>query len=314
MMSRRELIALGTSSQVPTRERSQNAYLLRWDGIGILFDPGEGTQRQLTLSGVSAGCIKAICITHFHGDHCLGLAGILQRLSLEHCTHPVHLFFPEDGLEYLERLLNASICQPKTELILHPVESTSRTMLEVCRTDAYVLKAHALDHSVSTIGFRIEEPDGRRFVPEKLEMAGVQGPRVGELQRTGWIRSNGRVVRIEDVTVPRSGNVFAFVMDTRPCSGAVSLATDADLLVMEATYAAEHKDLAELYSHSTAADAAQTARDAGARRLAMTHFSQRYGNTQQHQFDAQAIFLAVVALNDLDRLDIPRRLVSAELF
>jgi ribonuclease Z len=306
-MSGRELIALGTSSQVPTRERSQNAYVLRWDGIGILFDPGEGAQRQLTLAGVSAASIHAICITHFHGDHCLGLAGVFQRLALEGGARPVHLFFPEDGREYLERLRNAAIYHPKAEWILHPVPWSAGRMLELSRTDAYVLKCHALDHAVSTIGYRIEEPEGRRLVPEKLETAGVHGRRVGELQRAGRIRSAGRMVRIEDVSVPRARNVFAFVMDTRPCPGSVALAMDADLLVMEATYAAEHKNLADLYFHSTAADAAGTARDAGARRLAITHFSQRYRDAQQHLRDARAIFPDVVALNDLDRLPIARR-------
>jgi ribonuclease Z len=306
-MSTRELIALGTGSQVPTRERNQNAYLLRWDGIGFLFDPGEGAQRQFAFAGVAVGCIHNICITHFHGDHCLGLPGILQRLSLDHCSHPVHIFFPESGQEYLERLLNAAMYQPNAEWILHPVGSTAQEILELIRTEEYVLKSHPLDHTVPTIGFRLEEPEGLRFLPEKLELEGVQGAMVGELQRKGWIQCAGKVVRLEDVAVPRSGSAFAFVMDTRPCSGTAALAKAADLLVMEATYTAEHRDLAAIYGHSTAADAANTALTAKARRLALSHFSQRYSDARQHLHDAREIFPGVVALNDLDRLEIPRR-------
>jgi ribonuclease Z len=115
------------------------------------------------------------------------------------------------------------------------------------------------------------------------------------------------MVRLEDVTVPRPANVFSFIMDTRPCPGAVALAKDADLLVMEATYTSEHKDLAGYYGHSTAEDAARTALSAGVRRLALTHFSQRYPNPEKHLSDARQVFADVVALNDLDRLDIPRR-------
>jgi ribonuclease Z len=306
-MSAYEFVALGTSSQVPTRERNQNGYLLRWNGIGFLLDPGEGVQRQLTFAGIAAGSIHIIGITHFHGDHCLGLAGILQRLSLEHCDHPVHIFFPESGQEYLERLLNASIYQPNIERILHPVRTIAQeAILELSRTEDYVLKSHPLHHGVPAIGFRIEEPERRRLLPEKLEMAGVRGARVGELQSRGWVDSGGRIVYLEEVSVPRPGRVFAFVMDTRPCPGAVALAKNAGLLVMEATYAAEHWELAEIYRHLTAAEAAETALAAGAHRLALTHFSQRYSDARQHISDAREIFPNVVALKDLDRLDIPK--------
>ena len=306
-MSLRELIALGTSSQVPTRERSQNAYLLRWDGEGFLLDPGEGTQRQLTLAGIAACSIHYICITHFHGDHCLGLAGVAQRLSLDNCDHPVHVFYPESGQPYIDRLCKAAIYQPKFELTLHPVGQAPGKMLELNRTEGYVLKAHSLDHSIPTIGFRLEEAQGLRFLPDKLEEAGVGGSMVGELQSKGWIRYAERIIRLQDVAVARPGSVFAFVMDTRPCLGAIALAKDADLLVMEATYTAEHGNLADLYFHSTAEDAARTALDAGAHLLALAHFSQRYANGDQHLSDAQRIFANVIALNDLDRIHIPRR-------
>jgi ribonuclease Z len=306
-MSRRELIALGTSSQVPTKERSHNAYLLRWDGIGFLLDPGEGAQRQLTLAGVSASSIHYICITHFHGDHCLGLAGIVQRMSLENCHHPVHIFFPEEGQIYVERLCSAAISQIKIDLLLAPVGQNTGAATDLLRTDEFILKAHSLDHSVPTIGFRIEDSAGARFAPEKLEMAGVRGAMVGEIQRKGFLEIGGRMVRLEDVTVPRLQSAFAFIMDTRPCPGAVALANDADLMVMEATYASELQDLANIYRHSTALDAANVARAAGAHRLAITHFSQRYSNPERHLRDAQEIFPNVLALNDLDRIDIPRR-------
>jgi len=305
-MSSRELIALGTSSQVPTRERSHNAYMLRWDGDGFLFDPGEGVQRQLTLAGIAASSIHSICITHFHGDHCLGLAGLVQRLSLDRCEHRVHLYYPESGQTCVDRLCGASVYQLQVELVLHPV-GPSGGMLELSRSAKYSLMSHPLDHSIPTIGFRVEEPAGIRFLPEKLEQAGVHGPMVGELERNGRIQVGERTVRLEEVTVARPGSVFAFIMDTRPCPGALALAKDADLFVMEATYTSEHSELANFYFHSTAADAAYTASGAGAHRLALAHFSQRYADAGQHLADARAIFPEVDALNDLDRISIPRR-------
>jgi len=304
-MSSRELIALGTSSQVPTRERSHNAYLLRWDGEGFLFDPGEGVQRQLTLAGIAANSIHSICITHFHGDHCLGLAGLVQRLSLDRCKHPVHLYYPGSGQAYIDRLCSAAVYQMQVELVLHPV-SPSDGMLELSRSAKYSLMSHPLDHSIPAIGFRVEEPAGIRFLPEKLEQAGVRGPMVGELERNGDIQVGERTVRLEDVTVARPGSVFAFIMDTRPCPGALALAKDADLLVMEATYTSEHREMANFYFHSTAGEAANTASRSGAKRLALVHFSQRYPDASQHLEDAKAIFPEVIALNDLDRVGIPK--------
>jgi len=135
----------------------------------------------------------------------------------------------------------------------------------------------------------------------------VLGPAIKTLGEQGFLPVGGRVVSLEDVSVPRPGSVFAFVMDTRPCAGATALARDADLLVMEATFSAADQELAAAYSHSSSVDAAQTARDAGARRLAITHFSQRYTSTDAHLAEARAVFPETVALRDLDRVQIPRR-------
>jgi ribonuclease Z len=304
-MSSRELIALGTSSQAPTRERSHNAYLLRWDGKGFLFDPGEGAQRQLTLAGIAACSIHYICITHFHGDHCLGLAGIVQRLSLDSCDHPVHIFFPEEGQIYVERLCAAAVFQLNIDLILHPVKPAGLTGL--IQTQDYHLDAHSLDHSIPTVGFRLQEPDGLRFDPEKLEIAGVYGPMVGELERKGVIEVQDRTVRMADVTIPHRGSAFAFIMDTRPCEGAVALALDADLVLMEATYVSEHQKLADQYRHSTARESATIAASAAAHQLAIAHYSQRYSNSEQHLREACEVFQNVIALNDFDHVGIHRR-------
>lgn len=107
-MPPRELVVLGIPSQLPTRTRNHNGYLLRWDGEAVLFDPGEGTQRQMTLAGVSPSTITAVCVTHAHGDHCLGLPGVLQRLSLENVKRPIPVVFPAEAAGYIDRLRHAS--------------------------------------------------------------------------------------------------------------------------------------------------------------------------------------------------------------
>jgi ribonuclease Z len=146
-----------------------------------------------------------------------------------------------------------------------------------------------------------------RFDPEALDRMGVHGAMVGELSRNGAVETGGRTVRLQEVTFQRPGNIFAFVMDTRPCKGALELARDADLLLMEATYSSEHQELAELYLHSTAEEAAKTAREAGARQLALTHFSQRYPDASRHLADSRKIFQNTIALSDFDRVEIKRR-------
>ncbi len=307
-MSARELLALGTGSQVPTRRRNHNGYFLRWDDVGLLFDPGEGTQRQFAFADLAASAIHHVCITHFHGDHCLGLAGVIQRLSLDRCAHPVTVHYPASGQVYFDRLQHASIYHSAVTLVPAPIPDDLPGMVTVAETEGFVLYAHRLDHVVPTLGYRLHEHPGRRFVPERLSAAGISGPMVGQLHREGTLRVGDRTVSLAEVSVPREGSVFAFVMDTRACEGATALARDADLLVMEATYTRDDQGLAEAYGHSTAVDAARTARDAGAHLLALTHFSQRYANTEQHLAEAREIFAPTVALSDLDRVPVPRRL------
>jgi ribonuclease Z len=302
-VSARELVVLGTASQVPTRRRAHHAAFLRWDDEGILFDPGEGTQRQLTLAGVAASSITRICLTHLHGDHCLGLPGVVQRLALDGVEHPVGLYFPAEGQEYVDRLLHACVSYRLADLRLHPVSSDG----VVDATPVLALSAGALEHSTPTYGWRLEEPDGRRMRPDLLERNGIRGPAIGELQKRGVLQVAARQVRLEEVSEPLPGQVFAFIMDTRLCSAAVELARDADLLVCESTFLDQEADLAESYMHLTARQAAWIARIARARRLVLTHFSQRYEDEACFAAEARAAFPEVHASRDLDRIPVPSR-------
>jgi ribonuclease Z len=306
-MSSREVIFLGTSSQVPTRQRNHNGLFLAWDDLGILFDPGEGTQRQMVRAGLPASRVTHIALTHFHGDHCLGLPGVIQRLSLDGVEHPVEVIYPRSGQVYFERLRHASLFHERATLIPRPVSGPAGAAVIVSRRGAVTLSARPLDHGVPCYGYRLQEADGRRLVPDLLERAGLSGPAVGELQRRGEIVHEGRTVRLEDVSVPRPGQAFALVMDTRPCPGALDLARGADLLVCEATYLDAAQEEAHAHHHMTAGQAAALARDAGARRLALTHFSQRYRDLEPFAAEAAAVHADVVVARDLDRVAVPPR-------
>ena len=304
-MSARELVVLGTASQAPTRHRNHNGYLLRWDAEGVLFDPGEGTQRQMLLAGVASSAITRICVTHFHGDHCLGLPGVLQRLSLDQVAHPVGVWYPAAGQEFYDRLRRCALYNDTVDVRPHPV--TEEGVVDA-GPEPFSLVAARLDHRTETFGWRIAEPDGRRMLPQRLEAAGVSGPDIGRLQRDGSVPTGGgRVVTLEEMSEPRRGQVFAFVMDTRLCDGAFALADGADLLVCESTFLERDADLAAGYGHLTAAQAARVAAEAGARRLVLTHFSQRYPYDDEFLAEAGGIFPDVVVARDLDRVPVPPR-------
>jgi ribonuclease Z len=298
----RELVVLGTASQAPTRHRNHNGYLLRWDGEGVLFDPGEGTQRQFTLAGVSAADVTRICITHFHGDHCLGLPGMIMRLALDHGRTPVPVHYPASGQQYFDRLRLASIGQEHV-----PVEACPADAPSVVDVGAFGLRCARLAHRVDTLGWRVEEPSGRRMLPDRLRAAGVSGPAVGELQRAGMIVVDGRTVTIEQVSEARAGQSFAFVMDTAWCDEAVELARGADLLVCEATFLSSESELAARYGHLTARQAGRLAAQAGARRLVLAHFSRRYADLAPFAEEAGEEFHDVVVAHDLDRIPFPAR-------
>lgn len=295
---------LGTGSQVPSRERTQNGYFLRWDDEGFLFDPGEGTQRQMLYAGVAAGAITRLCVTHFHGDHCLGVPGIVQRLSLDGVQHPVHAHYPASGHTYFTRLRYAASFFERAELLEEPVEDDG--MLSVGSFGQ--LWARRLEHSIESFGYQLIEPDGRRMLPDKLAAAGVTGPAIGRLQQAGSLEIDGRVIRIEDVSEPRPGQRFAFIMDTRLCDNVLRLADGADLLVIESTYLSSETELARRFGHLTARQAARVAAECGVRKLVLTHFSQRYLEPERFHEEAAAEFSGeIVVASDLSRTPVPSR-------
>ena len=309
-MSAREVILLGTSSQVPTRARGHNALFLRWDDLGILFDPGEGTQRQMLLAGIAATQITHIAITHFHGDHCLGLSAMLQRISLDRVPHPVHVFFPASGQVFFDRLRYAAIYREQANIVPRPLHwpaGHAEPLQEVWSRDDLQLFIAPLDHRVECFGYRLQERDGRRMRPDLLRTAGVFGPHVRELIESGQIDIDGRPVRLQEGIEPRRGQVFSLVMDTRPCDGAGQLAKGADLLVSESTFLSSEAEEAHDYQHMTAAQAATLAKDAGARTLLLTHFSQRYTSLDGFVAEASAIHSDVIVGPDFTRVPLPAR-------
>jgi ribonuclease Z len=303
-MSSRVFIALGTASQVPTRERNHNGYFIRWDDEGLLLDPGEGTQRQMTFAGVSASQITKIFITHFHGDHCLGLPGILQRLSLDRIQHEVEIYYPAYGQKFVENLRNASVYYNVANIVEKPFAEAGA----IFESETLSIETRRLDHSIESWGYRFREPDCVTMLPEKLKALGVFGKNVGRLKTEGKIEINGKTVLLEEASVFKKGLSAAFLMDTRICDAAFELARDVDFLICESTYLASETDEAVKNGHLTATQAAEIARRANAGKLVLTHFSQRYNSIEDFAREARTIHENTIAVRDGEQTEINAKL------
>ena len=298
----RELIVLGTAAQTPTRERNVGGCALDWDGRLFLFDPGEGFQRQCLLAGVAVSRADALFITHFHGDHCLGLPGVLHRRILSNAVDPLPVYYPAASEATLEHLLGSSLFT-ETDLVDHrPFDAGAEG-----RLDDLTITAAPLQHPVPTLGYRLSEPASTRLDGELLAAAGIEGAAVGELLETGSISVDGRTRSVEEFQLPRRGQSVAYVLDTALCAAAIDLATDVDLLVCEATYLDAEQGMARERGHMTAREAGWLAREAGVRRLVITHFSGRHHDLRPFADEAGDLHHDVVVATDLARVALPPR-------
>lgn len=290
---RLELTILGTASQSPTRERAQGGYVLRWHDELVLFDPGEGCQLQLLKAGISAARITRVCITHFHGDHCLGLPGFVQSRALAtDRSMALHYHGPERS--FVDHLLAGTAVDFDLHLDHQPMVDG-----DAIDTHRFSLSCRELDHPEPAIGYRLEEPGGLHIDPDRAEQLGLSGEQLGQLARAGEVSQAGRTIKIDDVAGYRRGAAAAFVMDTDRCPGAEALAADADLLICESTFLEAEAHLAMEHGHLTAAGAAAMARDAGAGLLVLSHYSQRYDDISAFETEARQHFAATIAARDL---------------
>ena len=275
---------------------------MRWNQEGFLFDPGEGTQRQFIFADISPTCITRIFVSHFHGDHCLGLGSMLMRLNLDKVTHPVHCYYPASGKVYFDRLRYGTIYHDHINVIEHPISEPGI----VHEDESFTIEAQFLDHGVDNLGWRIKEADSIKFHKEKLLASGIKGIKVKELEEKGEITIDGKTIKLEDLSYVREGDVFTAVIDTKYCQNAVDLAKGAKLFLCESTYLEEHRDLAVDHDHMTAKQAAQIAKEAGAEKLILTHFSARYRDLLPFVEEAQTLFPNVEAADDFKRFPFPK--------
>jgi ribonuclease Z len=301
-MTVRDLTILGCSSQQPTRLRNHGAYLLRWNNEGFLIDPGEGTQRQFIFADIAPTCVTRILVTHFHGDHCLGLGSMLMRLNLDKVKHPIHCYYPASGKVYFDRLRYGTMYHDQIEVIEHPIDEEG----VVHDDNQFKIEAKFLNHGVENLAYRITEKDTLKFDKELLQSQGIKGLLMKELLEKQVVNFNGHMIKLKDVSHVRKGDAFACVIDTRYCEEAIEIAKGAKLFLCESTYLEEHKDLAYKHFHLTAKEAATIAKKAEVGHLILTHFSARYTELEPFVQEAKSIFDHVDVADDFKRFQFPK--------
>ena len=295
-----EIVFLGTSSMVPTKTRNHSSAFVKLKTYGILVDCGEGTQRQMRIAGLKLTDIDKILITHWHGDHVLGLPGLLQTLNSgsNNYSRSLEIYGPP-GIDKKFEMMKETF---DFELD-YDVKAIGAQKGVVFKNSDFRIETDKLDHAVPSYGYSIVESDKRNIKVSAVNKLGIpQGPLLGPLQEGKPVRFEGKTINPEDVTKLTPGKKLTFIGDTELCKACVDLAENADLLICESTYANNLAKKAELYKHLTAGQAALIANKSGAKKLIITHFSQRYKNTQQVEEDARAVFDKVVAAKDFMRV------------
>ena len=295
---------LGTSASIPTIDRNVAGLAVQREGETILFDCGEGSQRQMMRYGVGFS-FREIFFTHYHADHLLGVTGLLRTMGLQDRTAPVVLYGPKGAQRILGTAITLGVERNK-----FPVEILEINPGDRLARDEYDIVVFATEHRADTVGFALVEHSRLgRFNPERARELGIpEGPLWGQLHRGKTVTlPDGRTVGPGDlVGNPRPGRSLVYTGDTRPHLSVIEASRNADLLVHEATFGGDELERARETGHSTAAEAARVALEAGARRLVLTHISSRYNRDASELLaEAKAVFPETVIARDGMTIEIP---------
>ncbi|MBR9989381.1 MAG: ribonuclease Z [Gemmatimonadetes bacterium] len=296
---------LGTAAARPTVGRNVSALMIQRAGESMLFDCGEGTQRQMMRYGTGFA-VDDIFFSHLHADHFLGVTGLLRTMGLQGREEPFRLWAPEGGTRILHDAVHLGL-----ERVTFPVEITELQPGQRLERDGYDIVAYRTQHGHRSLGYALIEAERLgRFDPERARLFGVpEGPLFGRLHRGESVEVDGRTISASDlVGPPRAGRRVVYTGDTRPCRETSGIARGADLLIHDATFAHDEAARAKDTQHSTAHEAAELAKHAGVQQLALTHISARYADDARSlEREARAVFRSTVVAYDGLTLEVPFR-------
>ena len=285
---------LGTSSMIPTKERNHSSLLITYKNEGILVDCGEGTQRQLRIAGIRPGKITKLLITHWHGDHVLGIPGLIQNLAAHNYTKTLEIYGPKGSKKYLKNMMSGIILKERTKYV---VKEISRGIFY--KDLEFTLEATPVEHGTPCLAYSFKEQDKRKINLSYLKKFKLkQHPLLGKLQKGKSITYQGKKISVKKATNLIPGKKITIVMDTAPTKSALTLAKNSDLLITESTWGSEMEALAKKRKHLTSNLAAEMAKKAKVKKLILTHFSQRYKELESLKKQAQKIFKNIELAKD----------------
>lgn len=295
-----KIVFLGTGSMQPTKERNLSSIYFQYETENILFDCGEGTQRQMKIAGVKPTKLTKVIISHFHGDHVIGLGGLIRNLEANEYQGTLEIYGPKGLEKFFNNIMNSAYYGNGIKIKLIEIKPGI-----IIKNDKFIIEAFQLDHSVISYGFSFTEKDKRKINIDYLKKFGLkQHPLLGDLQRGKDIIWNGKKITVNKGTYLVKGKKISFVFDTGYCESAVKLAKEADILVSESTFSIEEKEKAKEYKHLTSEDAAKIAKKSKAKKLILTHFSQRYKDVSEIGKQAKKIFPNTICAEDFMEINI----------
>ena len=296
-----EIVFLGTCSGIPSKHRNPAGIWLYYEGDAMLWDCGEGTQRQLMIAKLSFMKIQRIFITHWHADHWAGLIGLLQTMNMEGRKEPLYIYGP-DAERFVGDILDLNYWGPRFEIIPKTVPHEGTEFVKILEREQYQIFSIPTKHTVPSVAYCFQEKDSWNVDIKKAEkLYGLkQRPLVGRLKRNGEIIFKGKRIRLEDVAVKKRGIKVVYTGDTKTCENLKTISKDADVLIHDATFVEEKYDR----MHSGAKEAAKIAKECGVKCLVLTHFSRRYQNTKPLIDEAKKIFPNTIAAKDFMKITV----------
>lgn len=283
-----KLVFLGSGGSWPSKERNLSSVALKMNGEIILFDCAEGTQRQLIVSCLNFMHVEKILISHFHGDHFLGLPGLIQSMYLNDRTRALNIYGPEGTTSIVKGVLSLGYFTPTFQILTHDLSDGDEISF-----DRYKIAVRTSDHDIPSLAFCVEEyPRKGKFHPEKALALGIpEGPLFRKLQNGEPVELDNKVVTPNEVLgETRKGRKVVYSGDTRPSNAIMELAKDSDVLIHDATLSVDLEEKANRYGHSTVTQAAEMARKSNAKVLFLTHISPRYNDGLILEDEAKKVF------------------------
>ena len=301
-----EIVFLGTGSGIPTKRRNHPAIWLRYEGEYFLWDCGEGTQRQLTLAKISFMRINRIFITHWHADHWAGLIGLMQTMNLERRKEPLYIYAPE-AERFVGDILDLDYWGPRFKIVPVDVPYEGEEEKIIYKTGQFHISSIPVNHTVPAVAYCFKENDSWNVDMKKAGKYGLrQGPLVGKLKDKGEIEFKEKKIKLEEVGVLKSGSKVVYSGDTKKCDTLIKLAKQADLLIHDSTFGEDMEEEGKKPMHTGAKEAALAAKQAGVKKLILTHFSRRYADVRPLGEEAKKIFPNTEIAEDFVRIKLKR--------